>query len=429
VVRGFQILTDPRCPYYNPLARDLIDIVVEDDYRLVVTTKQGQLDPLSLLAFDLVPAHLLTADRTPKNFAFGKNPVGTGPFMFKAIEGKEAIFVANPYYKRAHAPDGPIIKEIRLVQYGDLAEARQWLTNGTVQLLLDLTTKEMEQLGSLPLVDMQTPTQPKEPAPPYLSNGRVYWLMPNFRRRAMQNADLRKAISYGIDREKILNDVFRGKDKKYHQVVNGPYPLHSWAYNPSLTPDKQNPFKPESARTFAGNAKTALGGTIQPLSLRCPSNDPTAMAVGNQIKTMLNGIGITVNVGAMPYQQLVAEMQKDQPDFDLVYWAHDFGNESLDLWPLFDPQGLGENGRNYLGFERDSQVEGKFRELQQRRDYSYIRFQTHILHDMLTEQKMALIPLWQIDRHVAVHRSLRLTRLHPVYIVDDIEEWQLRATQ
>jgi hypothetical protein len=50
-----------------------------------------------------------------------------------------------------------------------------------------------------------------------------------------------------------------------------------------------------------------------------------------------------------------------------------------------------------------------------------------MLHDLLTSEKMIMLPLWQIDRHVAVHRNLRYTRLHPVCVVDDIELWQLRG--
>ena len=427
VLRSFEIVKDSRSPYYDPIARDIIEIRPLDDYRFAVTFKQGHLDPLALLTFELLPAHLLLADRTPRNLAFGRAPVGTGPYLFQGIEGKEAIFTANPNYRRPHAPNGPNIKEIRLVQYADIQEARQALSNGTLHLLVDFTTKERDQLTGISQVDLLDPTQPKDAAPPYLNNGRVYWLVPNYRQQAMRNLDLRLAISAGIDREKILNEVFRGKDKRYHQVLNGPFPLNSWAYNPAYNPDRESPFKPDAARNHVTRARQALGGTLPPLTLKYSANDPNGAAVAQQIATALKSIDITIKAEATPYQQLVAELAGDRPSFDLLYWSHDFDNETLNLWPLFDPQGIGSRGRNFMGFEKDSQVEGRFLELQQHRDFNFIREKTHMLHDLLTMQKMVLIPLWQVDRHVAVHRNLKPTRLHPVAVVDDIERWQLLA--
>lgn len=427
VLRSFEIVKDPACPYYDPLVRELVDIKPLDDYRFVVTFRQGHLDPLALLNFDLLPAHLLLADRTPRNLAFGKAPVGTGPYVFAGIEGKEAVFRANPNYRRPHCPTGPGIQEIRLVQYDDVQQARQALANGTLHLLTDFTTRERDMLTGIPQVDLIDPTQPRDQSPPYLANGRVYWLVPNYRQKAMQNLDLRLAISHAIDRERILNEVFRGKDRKYHQTLFGPYPLHSWAYNPALTPERESPYKPEAARNHVNRARQALGGTLPSLKLRYATNEFQADAAAQQIANALKSIDLSVQVEGVPYQQLMAELASDRPQFDLLYWRHDFENETLNLWPLFDPQGIGPRGRNFMGYERDSQVEGRFREIQQHRDYGFIREKAQMLHDLLTLQKMVLIPLWQLDRHVAVHRNLRPTRIHPHHIVEDIELWQLRA--
>ena len=38
---------------------------------------------------------------------------------------------------------------------------------------------------------------------------------------------------------------------------------------------------------------------------------------------------------------------------------------------------------------------------------------------------MPLIPLWQLDTHVALHPALRPTRLDPLLIFDDVAEWKL----
>jgi hypothetical protein len=39
---------------------------------------------------------------------------------------------------------------------------------------------------------------------------------------------------------------------------------------------------------------------------------------------------------------------------------------------------------------------------------------------------LPFIPLWQLDKFVATHRSLQFTRLHPVWVFDSVEEWRLK---
>jgi hypothetical protein len=104
----------------------------------------------------------------------------------------------------------------------------------------------------------------------------------------------------------------------------------------------------------------------------------------------------------------------------LAYWHYDFPTEALSLWPLF----AAGPGRNFMGYPRDGELEGLFQELHNRRAFPAVQRQAHLLHELIM-RKMLLIPLWQLDRHVGVHRSLKPTRLHPLWVFDDVEEWRL----
>jgi len=37
-----------------------------------------------------------------------------------------------------------------------------------------------------------------------------------------------------------------------------------------------------------------------------------------------------------------------------------------------------------------------------------------------------VIPLWQLDRYVAVHKSVENVKLDPEYLYDDIENWRIK---
>ena len=64
-----------------------------------------------------------------------------------------------------------------------------------------------------------------------------------------------QAISFGIDRDEVLSKVFRGKGRKQHVALNGPFPAGSWASPPEA-----------SILPTASKAKTTMGSPDTPVS-------------------------------------------------------------------------------------------------------------------------------------------------------------------
>jgi ABC-type transport system substrate-binding protein len=430
VKRGIEFLCDHRTPYYDPTAgtylsqgNPLDGVRVEDNQRLTLALKMAHPDPFALMAFDLVPNHKFDPGASPRNTAFGARPVGTGPFVYQGTEGNEKVFVANPHYRRPHAPQGPAIREIRFVQYDDVEQAKQDVLAGKLQLLLDLPTPQADSLRGNTAVDVLTPTRPPDNTPkPYLTNPRVYFLAPNHRRQELQNTDLRRGIAWAIDREAILNKVFRnGEDRRAHQSIGGLFPYGSWAYTQSV----DNPFRLESARGHFESARKQLGNLPSP-TIKYPAEDEQAKDACGHIQTMLDAAGLKVQIQPVPRVQLAAELLKVNPDFELVYWHYDFPNETLSLWPLFDPNPKedGSPGRNFMGYIRDNELAGFLQRLLAYRDLARLNDELQQMNAHINKEMIA-IPLWQLDRHVVVHRSLKPSRIHPLWILQDVEEWQL----
>jgi peptide/nickel transport system substrate-binding protein len=419
VRRGFEVLTDPRSPYYDVTAKELLGVQVPDPYQVTLTVKRGYLDPLALMTFPVLPAHLMDRNLHPRNKSFGEKPIGSGPYAFRGVEGNEAVFVVNPHFKRPGV-DGPFFREIRLVKYQSFAEeAKPALAAGRWQMVVDITTREKEDLAGVPGVTVRTPTEPPTPTPPYLSNPRIWFLAPNFRKPTLgRDAAVRQAIAMAIDREALLDQFFRGSGQKMHQALNGPFPVGSWAYNSAYT--RFVPFKPEQAKEKAKGKNLTL-------TLKFPNDDPVVAQTCFKIKGMLRDAGIEISLQGLRMADLAAELTKDEPDFDLVYWYYDFPNETLSLAPLFDSEGMGSKGRNFMGV-RDSDIQAKIRDLQAHREFTFVERVSQDIHDTVM-QKNLIIPLWQLDRHVAVHRSLQFRRLHPITIFDDVEDWKLQIVE
>ena len=94
---------------------------------------------------------------------------------------------------------------------------------------------------------------------------------------------------------------------------------------------------------------------------------------------------------------------------------------------LFDPQGVAPGGRNYLGYQ-NPQLDSYFHKMMAHRDFAIVREETQHISALLKDQ-MPLIPLWQIDTHIAIHESVKcpdLSRLaDPLMIFADIEKWRI----
>jgi ABC-type transport system substrate-binding protein len=284
---------------------------------------------------------------------------------------------------------------------------------------LNPSAKEQEDLrrpgnGLDGLITMQT-----------LRNRRVYFLAVNHRRRPLQNTDLRKAIAHAINRTQILDDVFRGELKSAaeppHRPLNGPYPPGSWACDPNLPAD---PYKRELAAKEAESARKALNKIR--LTLKYPDNDESVKAACTKIQEQVQeATGIEIELVPRPRRALRDEVELEH-DFDLAYYSHDYSSDAFWLWPLFNPESRARErgGRNYLGYHNDGSLDSWFHLAMGHREFAKVRESTHKIHTEIWA-KMPLIPLWQLDTVIAIHKNLKPSRIDPLLIFTDVERWKL----
>lgn len=432
ILRSFEFISKPGTPAYDPgIDNDGLYVVNQiDETRFTITFKAPVIDPVSHLMFPILPASRLPRDQSSAAAAtaFAKNPLGTGPYMFASADGDEVVFKVNPHYKRPHLPNGPAIKEIRFIRYTDFAVASKALLDGRWQMLLDGTSKEMDDVTGTPQVILFTPTEARVAEGstiPRLTNPRIYYLGFNYRKQHFQRKETREAIYLAVDREGILNTVFRGKSKTQHAALNGPFPLNSWGYD--TTSFSQSPYAAVQAA-----AKVRAAGRIPELRLAVLAEDLHGIAACNLIKADLLKAGITVNVVPTPANSLFVEMNKAVPEFDLLYTTWDFNNENLNLRPLLDVVATNGQGANYMGYQlppmqQDTALMRYLSNAMYNRDVDNARRQMYSIHKHMVENAI-FVPLYQLDKHVAVHRSLdQYERFHPVNVFDGVEKWVLKA--
>jgi ABC-type transport system substrate-binding protein len=407
-------------------ADSLIDEVLpgDDPYHLSVTLKQGYLDPLALMTFKVLPADRVRGRQEMDDFA--RHPVCSGPYCFHKRERfgtHDAVsFITNHSYRRSDRPGMPYIQMIRFYvcdkPAADFATLRQ---SDRLHLWLDFPTprlKELESAGLDTTVTVHT-----------LRNRRIFFLAVNHRKPGLNDERLRRALAHAIDREKILNEVFRpnfkDKDKRPHRELNGPYPPGSWAYDPSQTASLS---KPELAKIMADKARAAVGAIG--LTLAYPDDDPAVKEACERIRAQVKDhCGIELKLEAVsPYR--LREMVEKEHSYQLAYYHHDYPDETYNLWPLLNAKNMDRpGGCNYLGYKPDESLMTELIKAQSFRDVEQVKKHTHEVHRHFAAQ-VPFIPLWQLDTHIAIHRDVttypaNVDALDPLRVFKDVERWQM----
>jgi ABC-type oligopeptide transport system substrate-binding subunit len=390
-----------------------------DPYVVDLTLTQGFLDPLAAMTFKVLPQGVRDVDSK----AFALKPVSSGPFRYlgRPSEGtggrQYAAFEINPNYgSRPDKFGRPSIREVRFFQYTD---AVQEIEKGNLDLVLDLTAEEAAKLQNAGRVRVDLP----KPGTP---NRRVYFLALNQRRPLLASVKLRRALAFAVNREKLLDDHFRG-GLKVHKAINGPYPAGSWACNPELKKDRNKDsldlFDEARAKALAQEALEEL--KVNPaaarLTLLYPSGDARLAKAMEALRDQVRAVtGVELEPKALEPHQLREEVEVSNA-YDLAYYHYDFPDETYWLKPLLGSPG----GRdNYLGAQGGPAL-NQLQEAMARRQFAEVRKHTWLAHEQLL-QEMPLVPLWQLDPLAALSADLEAVPFDPLLVFPDVDRWSLQ---
>jgi ABC-type transport system substrate-binding protein len=445
VQRTFELLTSPKLPGRSPELGDLVDSVRagEDPLRVDCSLRQGLLEPPTPLTFKVLPREFgdgVLARADDENFAL--KPVGSGPYMFAGPweeHGRTYVrFLANPYYQGRAGRAAPRIREVRFFECKDPVADFAHKT-APMHLLLDPPTQVLAKLTSAGLKHIET-----------LQSRRVFFLAVNHRDRLLGSESLRRALAHAIDRTQLLADHFGGgrpslraapiaawgatlpvmagmmrpKPAAHHHALNGPFPVGSWATcSDGRVP--ANLFNHASALAFL---KQSPAGPIE-LELKYPDDDPRVAEACQGMAAQLAELGarggrqIKLRLVARSPYQLQSDLHNRQ--FQLAFCHYDFQSDAFSLGPLFDPRDEAlATGSNFLGFKDDGTLVELLHKAGSHRDFVEVKRLMQETHVLLHEQ-MPLIPLWQLEMHLAVHPDLALPRVDPLRVFSNIDEWKI----
>lgn len=247
------------------------------------------------LPFLLADYHLVVV---PDGFTDWKHPIGTGGFVFDQYQpGVRSYFKRNPDYWK---PNRAFVDAVEVLVINDATARTNALISGQVHAINRVDFKTVDFLKRSPALNIVRS-----------SGGQHFTFLMDCRVAPFNNNDVRMAIKYGIDREKLLATVLRG----YGALGNDhPIPKTDRFFNKSLA---QRAYDPDKAKFYLQKAG------LSTLPLELSSSDAAfagALDAAALFQSEASAAGIQVNIKRQPADSYWDDVWMKAP-FSMGYWG------------------------------------------------------------------------------------------------------------
>ncbi len=250
--------------------------------------------------------------------AYGRNPVGTGPFKF--VEWKEADYILlekNPSYWETDAAGGklPYLDKVLIKIIIEPSTLVAALKTGEVDLINNAAPQFLADLRKDPKLNTLTAV-----------GGNWRCLHFNLAKEPFNDKALRKAVTFAIDRKEILERVEFGEGIVAHGPISPPM---GGFYDPAFETGKNGQYyDPEQAKTWMKQAKYD-GRELLFLSI----NSGTAPRQAEVIQAHLAKIGIKMRIELADFPTFRRRwLQERQWDMVQIQWDADLDPDET-LYP------------------------------------------------------------------------------------------------
>ncbi len=404
----------------SPLPSDLrqfwqqIEVVRLDDKTIQFKLSEPFAPFLDYLTFGILPSHLLgdLTLATLVNDPFNLQPIGSGPYRFDHLitrEGKITGVVLSAFKDYYAQP--AFIDQIAFRYYPDAAAAYAAYQAGDIggisEVSLELLPKVFGEKG-LSLYTTQMPDMTL-----------VLLNLDDPQVKFFQDANLRKALLQGINRQGIINNLRMGQAI----LADGPIFPGSWAYysgtqryaydpNQAIDLLRQAGFSLPAA---GGSTRTNAEGTALTFELIYP-DDNLHTALANAIQQDWAQLGVSVTLSGMPYDQLVSE-HLDTRNYQAALVDLNLRSSSdPDPYPFWHQTQI-TSGQNYSKWDNRQASEY----LEQARITTDLadRIRLYNNFQVLWSQELPALPLFYPVYTYAVSKDVQGISIGPIYELSD----------
>jgi peptide/nickel transport system substrate-binding protein len=186
--------------------------------------------------------------------SFNLEPVGSGPYQFSELTVENDVITGltlKAFTK--NSTSGPFLEEINFRYYADGKSAYQAYIDKYVQGISEIPDEMLASALNNPEFSVYTGRLPQISIVMFNLNDAA---LPYF-----QDANIRKALLLGLNRQRLVNEIFNGQAI----VANGVIFRDSWAYLDSMPTVEYNP---EQAALLLKEAEYVITGDENPVRMK-----------------------------------------------------------------------------------------------------------------------------------------------------------------
>ncbi|WP_243141124.1 peptide ABC transporter substrate-binding protein [Alkaliphilus pronyensis] len=408
VIKGNRELVQNTSVYTKSI-QQISDMGMLDDNKLRVTFTRPFSNGLEVMTFPILPKHLFQQGNEDKLESSAFPIIGTGPYKLVNYDSLKNMELErnNDYWGKT-----PYIDAIHVNIVPDIDAQLSQFENGEIDLAEAISIDWGKYLDD-DNVDVYE----------YVSNYYEF-IGFNFRNEIANNIAIRKAIAFGIDRHKLVNNIYLG----HGTVADVPIFPQSWLYNEKSL---KYGYDVNQAATLLEEIGYRLLETEEDIIRRNEEGEKLKLTlITNKdnllrektayfIKDELEVIGIEVEVQLLEWEELNERIKTNTYDLILGGWELSIGQ---DLSFAFHSSHLDDT--NFIGYSNEDMdnllVEAFRSSNREEKKENYEALQIHISNELpyfsLFFQNRALLVNDRIKGDIEPHMNNRLNGIEDWFI-------------
>ncbi|ELZ74705.1 putative dipeptides/oligopeptides ABC transporter periplasmic substrate-binding protein [Haloferax larsenii JCM 13917] len=313
------------------------EIQVDGDYSMTIQLTQTYAPFLRNLAMFAAAVHSKAAIEE-YGTELNKNPVGTGPFQLSNLDDANELIrlEANPDYWG----DGPDVDEVVFVTIGQNSTRAQSLASGELDII--------DGLGAQSSIQIENASNAELARTEGINIGYMAFNMAS--REEFRDKRVRQAVSYAINTEAIVNEIYSG----FATQASQPLPPNVLGHNDSLDP---YPYDPEKAKSLLEEAGYGDGFTFELATFQNPRGyNPSPIQTAETVASNLGDVGITVEINQQSFGPFLEYTAQGRHDACFLGWYTDNADPDNFMYVLLHPQVEDDKlteGQDWVSFDTE----------------------------------------------------------------------------
>ncbi|MCG2711612.1 MAG: peptide-binding protein [Candidatus Omnitrophica bacterium] len=319
----YKALINPqvRTPYSGDFQK-VENMEIIDPFTIKVTYKEAFSPGLSSWGMNIMPKHILENEDL-NNSAFGRRPIGTGPYKFKEWKTQEFVVLeANDDYFEGR----PYIDKYILKVIPDPAT-----------MFLELQSRGIDSMGLTSLQYARQTDSPffKREYQKFRYQGFSYTYMGyNLLDEKFSDVRVRRAINHAVNKKELIDGILLGLGTE----CTGPFAARSWAYNNDVRSALYEPVKALELMKEAGWVPNKDGilqknGQIFEFTIITNQGNEERKYAAQIIQRRLQKIGMKVKIKVVEWSAFINEfVNKRNFEAILMGWSLSLDPDMYDIW-------------------------------------------------------------------------------------------------